>query len=129
MAIWLLAPTAIEADFRFRGLRIADWLTGVMSSREFLVLVGKLPDNSAFKSEAPQPFGRGGDWPLALSIAAETHKELAMYRAAKYVGSPNEYAPTVFLTPQDRRVAVAEAVEEAEGAEVLSNMFRQAGWS
>jgi hypothetical protein len=134
-AIWLLAPTAIEADFRreYHDARIAHWLTGAMSSREFLVLVNHLSDESEFKTLAPKPFGRGGDWSEAMQIAAETHKEFALYRASKYVEGPNEYVPQVFISPGDRLAAAeeaaAEAREEYEGAEVLGNMFRQAGWS
>jgi hypothetical protein len=71
VSIWLLAPTAIEADFRFRGLRIADWLTGKMSSREFLVLLRHLEDTSAFKTLAPEPYGRDGNWTEAVQIAAK----------------------------------------------------------
>lgn len=124
--MWLLAPTAIEADFRFRGLRIADWLTGTMSSREFLVLVQHLPGNSEFKTGAPQPFGRDGDWPESLRILAETHKELALYRAAKYVGSPNEYVPQIFITPSERLAAYAESQEEQLAGLELEAMLSMA---
>jgi hypothetical protein len=37
-----------------------------MSSREFLVLVRHLGDDSQFKTLAPQPYGRDGDWPEAM---------------------------------------------------------------
>lgn len=112
VSIWLLAPTAIEADFRFRGLRIADWLTGKMSSREFLVLLRHLEDTSAFKTLAPEPYGRDGNWTEAVQIAAKAHEEFAMYRASKYVGGPNEYMPQVFISPLERAAYAAEAAEE-----------------
>lgn len=112
MSIWLLAPTAIEADFRFRGLRIADWLRGTMSSREFLVLVQYLDDESAFKKLAPKPYGRDGDWSEAVQIAAKTHEEFAMYRASKYVGGPHEYRPMVFIPPAERAAQAAESADD-----------------
>jgi hypothetical protein len=112
VSIWLLAPTAIEADFRFRGLRIADWLTGKMSSREFLVLLRHLEDTSAFKTLAPEPYGRDGNWTEAVQIAAKAHEEFAMYRASEYVGGPNEYMPQVFISPLERAAYAAEAAEE-----------------
>jgi hypothetical protein len=83
-----------------------------MSSREFIVLVQHLPDDSEFKAIAPKPYGRGGDWPEPVAIAAETHKEFALYRASKYVGGSNEYVPQVFLAPAERLAAAREAEEE-----------------
>lgn len=113
-AIWILAPTAIEADLRreYPGTRLADWLTGAMSSREFMVLVEHLSDNSVFKTVAPKPFGRDGDWSEAMKIAAKTHEELALNRASKYVGGDNEYIPQVFIAPPERLAAWREAQED-----------------
>lgn len=125
-AIWLLAPTAIEADFRFRGLRIADWLTGAMSSREFLVLVRHLGDDSEFMKLAPHPYGRDGDWPEAVKIAAKTHEELALNRASKYVGSEYEYVPMVFIAPPERAAAAAEAAEDELASMDLENLLSMA---
>lgn len=125
IAVWLLEPTAIEADFRreYHDVTIADWLHGRMSSREFLVLVDKLPDRSAFKRDAPKPFGRDGDWTDAMEIAKETHKELALYRASKYAGGCYEYAPMVFLNPSERIDAAERAREEALAAMDLEQML------
>lgn len=97
-----------------------------MSSREFLVLVQHLPDTSEFKTHAPKPFGRDGDWTEAMKIAAETHKELALYRASKYVGSSNEYVPQVFIAPPERLAAALEAVEEQQAADDLELMLSMA---
>ena len=84
-----------------------------MSSREFVVLVRKLPDDgSAFKAEAPKPFGRGGDWPEWVQMLAETHKENALYRASKYVGGPNEYVPQVFIPPAERAELARQMAED-----------------
>lgn len=121
--VWLLAPTAIEADFRFRGLRIADWLTGSMSSREFLVLVRHLDDDSAFKTLAPNPYGRDGNWPEAVQIAAKTHEEIALNRASKYVGSEHEYIPKIFIAPPERAAMAAEAAEEQLAAMDLEDLL------
>lgn len=114
VAIWLLAPTAIEADFKreYHDTTIADWLTGSMSSREFLTLVEELTDDSSFKKKAPKPFGRDGNWSDAVQIAAKTHEEIAQYRASKYVGSEHEYRPEIFIAPPERAAIAAEAAEE-----------------
>lgn len=94
-----------------------------MSSREFMVLVQHLSDDSAFKAIAPKPFGRDGDWPEAVQIAAETHKEFALYRASKYVGGSNEYVPQVFLSPGERYAAFLEAQEEQLAAMDLERLL------
>jgi len=97
-----------------------------MSSREFLVLVNRLTDESEFKREAPPPFGRGGDWSEAMKIAAETHKEVALNRAAKYAGGDNAYIPKVFIAPPERLQAALEAREDLEAAMDLENLLSKA---
>jgi hypothetical protein len=97
-----------------------------MSSREFIVLLEFLDDESPYKTFAPKPFGRDGDWPEARKIAAETHKEFALYRASKYVGGSNEYVPQVFLSPGERLAAFLEAQEEREAAMDLENLLSNA---
>lgn len=125
IAIWLLAPKAIEADLKreYPGTKIADWLTGSMSSREFLVLVQELKDDSSFKTKAPPPYGRDGDWPEVVQIAAKTHEEFAMYRASKYVNGPNEYMPMIFIAPSKRAEIAAEAAEERLAAMDLESLL------
>lgn len=124
-AIWLLAPTAIEADLRreYPGVRIADWLRGDMTSREFIVLVEHLTDESDFKTSAPQPFGRDGDWSEAMKIAAKTHEELALNRASKYVGGDNEYIPEVFIAPPERLAAWRQAQEDLRASLDLERLL------
>lgn len=104
-------------------MRIADWLTGAMSSREFMVLVEHLGDESNFKTLAPHPFGRDGDWSEARKIAAKTHEELALNRASKYVGGENEYIPQVFIAPPERLAAWREAEEERLAAMDLERLL------
>lgn len=99
---------------------IADWLQGTrdehgrlkLSSRRLLVILEKLPDESEFKTWAQ----RAGDWTEAMMIAAETHKEIALNRASKYVGSENEYVPMIFIPPSERVAAARENAEELEAA-------------
>lgn len=97
-----------------------------MSSREFLVLVQHLPEDSEFKAIAPKPFGRDGDWPESVQIWAETHKEFALHRASKYVGGPNEYVPQVFISPPERAAAAAEMEEERLAAMELEALLSNA---
>lgn len=94
-----------------------------MSSREFLVLVRHLDEDSEFKKIAPPPYGRDGDWPEAIQIAAKTHEEFAMYRASKYVGGPNEYMPRIFIAPPERAAIAAEAAEEQLAARDLEALL------
>lgn len=123
--MWLLAPTAIEADLRreYPGVRLRDWLHGEMTSREFMVLIEYLSDDSGFKAIAPKPFGRDGDWPLAIKMAAKTHEELALNRASKYVGGDNEYIPQVFIPPPEQLAAFMEAQEERRAAMYLEHLL------
>lgn len=136
VALWCRWPNEIEADLRFRGVRIADWHQGtrdergalVLSSRQLLNLVQRLPESSEFKTNAPHPFGRDGDWTELQKIAAETHNELAAYRASKYAGTEYEYAYTTFLSPKERWDRMVEETAQQEFQEgafdgLLGNMF------
>lgn len=102
-------------------MRIADWHQGtrdergalVLSSRQLLVLIHDLPETSKFKTHAPPPFGRDGDWTVMQKIAAETHNELAAYRASKYSGTPHEYMYTKYSSPLEaRRQAELDASQD-----------------
>lgn len=88
-----------------------------MSSRLFLNLVYRLDEDSEFKTYAAPPFGRDGNWPEALQIAAAMHNEIAADRASKYVDTPHEYRYTEFLSPADRRLRLEEALAEEDDIE------------
>ena len=104
----------MEANLAFRGVDIKDWHRNtvaadgipVLSSRKLLVLCEHIPE-------------LGGRWSTAMKIAKETHKEVALRRAALYVGGPNEYTPKLFLDPEeaialvDKAEATEQAIEEA----------------
>ncbi|BAP98786.1 hypothetical protein PROPHIGD104-2_53 [Mycobacterium phage prophi104-2] len=117
-------------------MRIADWHQGtrdergalVLSSRQLLSLIHQLPEDSEFKTHAPPPFGRDGDWTVMQKIAAETHNELAAYRASQYAGTPHEYMYTKYSSPLDSRrqheldSAENEFIESAR-EELLDDVF------
>ena len=109
VAIWRQHPTEIECDFANRGLDIADWHAGRMSSRKLLVLLRHAPESGPYKTAL-----RDGNWPEWAKILAETHRELALYRAGKYAGGKHEYTPKVFLDPVERVERFNETREQEE---------------
>ncbi|OBK50103.1 hypothetical protein A5656_27510 [Mycobacterium gordonae] len=65
-----------------------------------------------------------------MQILAETHKELALYRASHYVGGENQYTPKVFLDPVEREKAHAAALaNEAAIEEAQDDMADELGWT
>lgn len=78
-----------------------------MSSRLLLVLLKELPDSSAFKRDSV----RGGNWPVWLQLLKHLTNEMSLNRAAKYVGSDNEYIPTLYADPIERTERAKEAAE------------------
>lgn len=58
LRVWRLFPTQIESDLRIHchGLRIADWHSGRLSSRELLVLLNGLPEDSEFKKASERTY-------------------------------------------------------------------------
>jgi len=71
-----LYPNEIEADLAFRGIDIADWHRGDMSSRKLIALLEHLPDDSAFKRAH-----RDGDWGFDEYISAGIVNELRLLRS------------------------------------------------
>ena len=107
----------MEAHLAFRGIDIGDWHRGTMSSRKLLVLCEHIPE-------------LGGRWPLALRVAKETHKEVALHRASLYVGGPNEYVPSVFLDPTEaREIADEAAAEDQFMEEATDELFGSLGFT
>lgn len=65
----------IEADLLFRGIDIFDWYQGKISNRRMLLLIRKLPVDSAFKTALR------GDWNIDQYLSAATVNELRAMRA------------------------------------------------
>lgn len=132
-AIWLVRKFAakIEADLERQYNRdICDWHTGAMSSRKLLVLLDNLVDPSVCMTAEGWPLGLDNPWPESIRIAAETHREVALNRAAKYVGSPNQYEPKVFIPREDRLERFLAEVEEDQFSEQgEADLFDSLGWS
>lgn len=122
MALWCRYPDEIEADLRFRGIRISEWHQGTrdergcltLSSRLLLSLIRRLDEKSEFKTNAAPPFGRDGDWPILEKMIAAHHNEMAAYRASKYAGTEHEYEYTVFISPLEARERAEEAAADEE---------------
>lgn len=90
----------------------------MLSSRRLLVLLEHIPEI-------------GGRWPMDLRIAKETHKEIALHRAALYVGGPNEYVPQIFLDPAEARELDAQPDPDDEESlqEATDEMFAGLGFT
>lgn len=85
-----------------------------MSSRELISdLLENLVEPSVCKSDPWWPLGLEQPWPESVRIAAETHKEVALLRAARYVGGPNAYDAKVFLAPDERVERFIQAAHDA----------------
>lgn len=67
--------TEIEADLAFRGIDIADWHRGDMSSRRLIALLRHLPEDSAFKRAT-----REGDWTFQEYMQAGIVNEVRLLR-------------------------------------------------
>lgn len=65
----------IEADLAFRGIDIADWHRGDMSSRKLLALLQHLPEDAAFKRAL-----RNGDWGFNEYMQAGVLNEIRLLR-------------------------------------------------
>lgn len=71
---------------------ITEWLRGEMSSRELLIILDGLPDESSFKTWCY----RGGDWTDDQKIKARTANELALARA-----DGHGYMPDLVKSPAE----------------------------
>ena len=89
----------------------------MLSSRRLLTLLEHIPET-------------GGRWPVGLRIAKDIHKEVALHRAALYVGGPNEYVPDIHLDPQEARDMVAQAAAEEQAVrEATDELFDHIGFT
>lgn len=120
--MWRQHPTEIEDLFLSKDLDIADWHRGDISSRRLLVICKHAPEESDYATAL-----RDGDYPEWVQMIKEIHKEIALYRASKYIGGDNEYIPQVFLSVPERiehfgrEAAESEFIEEARG--LFSDLF------
>nr|WP_156772866.1 hypothetical protein [Mycobacterium gordonae] len=125
MLAWRQFPNQIECDLADRGHDIMAWHAGRMSSRRLLVLLEHAPEDGPYKLAL-----HNRPWPEYMQILAETHKELALYRASHYVGGENQYTPKVFLDPVEREKAHAAALaNEAAIEEAQDDMADELGWT
>lgn len=113
IAVWRQYPTAIEAELADRGHDIADWHRGRMSSRQLLTLLRHPRRDGAYEAALLD-----NEWPLWMLMIKEIHKEIALDRASKYVGTQYEYEPMVFQSVSERIAAL-----EAEGDEFDPQAF------
>lgn len=65
----------IEGDLLFRGIDIFDWYRGKVSDRRMLVLLKKLPEDSAFKTA----FRKGWPLPQTTRMTAEAWDEFVAF--------------------------------------------------
>lgn len=114
-----LYPTEIEAGLRahYPGCTIGDWWQGRMSSRELLVLLRHLPDDSAYKTEE-----RGGEWSAKVRMLQTGVNELSKLRASYHGMHGSQYEPVLWISPGELR---AQAEEDEVGQELQADLADQ----
>jgi len=116
IAIWRRFPSQIAADLqRVYHRHIREWHEGVMSSREFLELLGELDDDSRYqRARCGFPYGVM-DWSPQEYAMADLVRQATL---ARYDGAPAEAErPDLsgLLSPVQHAVkAAADAAEDAE---------------
>ena len=104
-------PREIEADLLFRGIDIADWHQGRMSSRRLMCLIDALPDDSAYWKER-----RDGDWSATEYINAAIVNELRLLRADQ----------AAIHTEEKMDINLVESPSQRKQDEQLAERSRQA---
>lgn len=89
-----------------------------MSSRELLVLL-RWP----IKDGPYERARRDGEWPAETQLLKEIHKELALYRASQYVGGPDEYQPTLYMSPGEAAKHAAQVEADEQFAREATDEF------
>ena len=116
MRLW---PTEIEADLsRYHRRSIGDWWQGRMSSRELLVLLRHLPEDSAYKTESE----RDGEWSSRTRMIQTGVNELSKLRASYHGMHGANYEPVLWISPGELR---AQADEEEVGQELQQELSDQ----
>lgn len=128
--LWRNNAKAIDAYLLDRGLDIGDWHRGTLnehgtpklSSRRLIALCEHIPE-------------LGGRWPIALKVASETHREVALHRNALYAGGENAYLVPGYLCPPDEvraipdpellRELIAEEIEAPQRVSAALDRFYQ----
>lgn len=114
-------PHEIEADLAFRGIDIADWHRGDMSSRRLLVLLEGLPEGSLFKTAL-----RDGDWGLDEYIQAGVLNELRLLRTDQAAVNGHKMEVSFVESPaQIERRQETEREHEAQRAGILAQLYGQ----
>lgn len=113
IARWKPFAAKIEADFRqhYHGITVAQWHRGEMSSREFLVLLDELPEQSRYKGALRgAPFGLDNEW------SSEEYRMAALARQLAPLSNDGDLNVTyalyhAYFSPVER--AIFEAKEKA----------------
>lgn len=95
------------------------------------MLLDKLPDDSEYKTAAE----RGGRWPLAMELAAESYKEQLRFRASFHAANSTDDndarfdpEPYFYLDPVDLKAKAEQERREAEQAAQTEPELAEAGW-
>jgi hypothetical protein len=110
-------PHEIEADLAFRGIDIADWHQGKMSSRRLLVLLEGLPDDSLYRKAR-----RDGDWSDGEYLRAALINEVRLLRVDQAALQGQKMEATLLRSPAQLD---AEKEEEAKNLAVRTGILAQ----
>lgn len=116
---WRPHPEEIEAGLLADGVDILDWHHGTkehgrlkLSSRRLIVLIRRLNNTATYRRATS-----GSGWSELEELVARGDVEIALSRAAKYVGGDGEYQPDLPVPPNDRWQRYLEKNEEAAANE------------
>jgi len=113
-----LYPHEIEADLAFRGIDIADWHRGDMSSRRLIALLQHLPDDSAFKKSH-----REGDWGFNEYMWAGIVNEVRLLRSDQAAINGQKMDISLIESPaQLEQKHELEKVREVQRAGILAQL-------
>src|SRR6478609_9292589 len=101
-------PLQIEADLLFKGIDIADWHQGKMSSRRLLCLIAALDDDSAYWRER-----RDGDWSVKEYLDAAMVNELRLLRSDQAAIHRNEKMEVHLVESPSEQLKDEALVEKA----------------
>jgi hypothetical protein len=99
-------PEEIEADLAFKGIDLADWYTGKMSSRKLLVLLKALDEDGEYMTAR-----RNGDWSDRTYRQAAVVNELRMLRVDQAALSGEKMDAVLMESPAQLEAKADEAAE------------------
>jgi hypothetical protein len=106
--LWATFPKQIEASLRahYHDCNIGQWHSGELSSRELLVLLEAMPDDSEYKlARAGYPYGVEKDWTPMRYLAARLVAETA-------IQASTSFDPTGLVGPVEQAVVDMKAAGE-----------------